>query len=80
MSNRSALVLEDDVALALSELSEAMHRSPSEIVNETLRARFSHSKAFSASIARGLGQLDRGKGVSTRELRRRLAAARQARR
>lgn len=80
MSKRSALVLEDDVALALSELSESTRQTPSEIVNETLRARFAHSKAFAASIARGLAQLDAGEGVSTREVRQRLAAARAARR
>ena len=80
MSKRPALRLEADVAHELVALSESSDRTPSEIVNASLRAHFAHERAFVRSISQGAAQLDAGQGMSTRTLRQRLAAARAARR
>ena len=79
MSKHAALELEPEVMEALEALAASTHRTASEIVNETLRVRFSYAKEFAGSIARGVEQLDRGESLTTAEVRERLATARARR-
>ena len=79
MSKRAAVELEPEVLVALEALAASTHQSVSEIVNETLRARFEHAKEFARSITRGVEQLQRGESLTTAEARERLASRRTRR-
>lgn len=79
MSKHAALDLDPEVMEALEALAASTHRSTSEIVNETLRARFEYAKEFAGSIARGVEQLDRGESLTTAEAHERLAVIRTGR-
>jgi len=76
MSKHAALELEPEVLDALEALAASTHQTASEIVNETLRARFEYAKELAGSIARGLEQLDSGESLTSAEARERLASVR----